>query len=239
MAKNAGLDVQKFQEEVANGLFFQSNIPTGYGLGSSGAVVAAVYDRYCMDKETDLFLLKNKLGAMESFFHGKSSGIDPLVSFVQKSLLIDNNFIKKIEAPLLTHPSDDYCFFLLDTNKKRSAKPLIQWFTERSLDNYFIKIIEEQLLVFNKSAIESLLENDAENLFGQMHGISDFQFRYFPPMIPSEIRAAWLDGLASDFFKIKLCGAGGGGFMLGFSKNWAATVEKLAGFPLVKLNFGP
>ncbi len=234
-AKQAGLDVQKFQDDLKNGLFFQSNIPTGYGLGSSGAVVAAVYDRYCLEKETDLFLLKNKLGALEGFFHGKSSGIDPLISFVQESLVIGNNFAKKTSMDLLKNSLSDHCFFLLDTNKKRSAKPLIQWFAERSLDNYFIKKIEEQLLVFNKSAIESLLENDVETLFEKVHLIGDFQFRHFPPMVPAEIRSAWLDGLASDFFKLKLCGAGGGGFMLGFSKNWAATVEQLGGFSLIKI----
>ena len=33
-----------------NGLFFKSNIPQGYGLGSSGAMVAAFYDRYAKKK---------------------------------------------------------------------------------------------------------------------------------------------------------------------------------------------
>ncbi len=234
-AKNAGLDVEKMQAELKNGLFFQSNIPTGYGLGSSGAVVAAVYDRFVFEKELDLILLKNKLGALEGFFHGKSSGIDPLVSFVQENLLISGLSVLPTSIPFLEKQTDAGRFFLLDTNKKRSAKPLISWFSERSTDPYFIKNLEDNLLIFNQLAIESLLDGDAENLFEQMHAISDFQFRHFPPMIPDFLRAAWLDGLASDFFKLKLCGAGGGGFMLGFSKNWAVTVERLGGFSLVKL----
>lgn len=234
-AKNAGLDVEKMQAELKNGLFFQSNIPTGYGLGSSGAVVAAVYDRFVFEKELDLILLKNKLGALEGFFHGKSSGIDPLVSFVQENLLISGLSVLPTSIPFLEKQTDAGRFFLLDTNKKRSAKPLISWFSERSTDPYFIKNLEDNLLIFNQLAIESLLDGDAQNLFEQMHAISDFQFRHFQPMIPDFLRAAWLDGLASDFFKLKLCGAGGGGFMLGFSKNWAATVERLGGFSLVKL----
>ena len=238
-AISAGLDVKKFQEEVKNGLFFQSNIPTGYGLGSSGAVVAAVYDRYAFEPETDLVLLKNKLGALEGFFHGKSSGIDPLVSYVQKNLLINGDIIEQKPIFLLENPASETSFFLLDTQKRRSAKPLIQWFLDKSADDYFLKNIDGQLFMYNGAAIENLLEGDAEGLFEQMHLISDFQFRHFSPMIPDFLRTAWLDGLASDFFKLKLCGAGGGGFMLGFSKNWAATVEKLADFPLIKLNFAP
>lgn len=233
--KMAGLDVQKLQNELKDGLFFRSNIPTGYGLGSSGAVVAAVYDRYSDEKEADLFLLKNKLGALEGFFHGKSSGIDPLVSFTKKNLLIDQTSVRPITIDLLENQTDAGRFFLLDTNLKRSAKPLISWFSERCADPYFIQNLEEQLLVFNKTAIECLLENDPENLFEQMHAISDFQLRHFQPMVPGFLRSAWLDGLASDDFKLKLCGAGGGGFMLGFSKNWAATAARLAGFSLIKL----
>ncbi|MEO8962397.1 MAG: hypothetical protein ABI325_10970, partial [Ginsengibacter sp.] len=40
------LDVKQFKREIKNGLFFESNIPQGYGLGSSGAVVVAVVLRY-------------------------------------------------------------------------------------------------------------------------------------------------------------------------------------------------
>jgi mevalonate kinase len=35
-------------------------------------------------------------------------------------------------------------------------------------------------------------------------------------MIPDEILELWNKGIQSDLFSLKLCGAGGGGFMLGF-----------------------
>ena len=38
----AMLDVARFRAELKAGLFFRSDIPTGYGLGSSGALCAAV-----------------------------------------------------------------------------------------------------------------------------------------------------------------------------------------------------
>ena len=66
-------------------MYFDSSIPQGYGIGSSGALVASIYDQYALDKITVLEnLTKEKLqhlktvfAAMESFFHGKSSGLRP------------------------------------------------------------------------------------------------------------------------------------------------------------------
>ena len=45
-----GLDTETFKKDLAAGLYFRSDIPTGYGMGSSGALCAAVYDRYCREK---------------------------------------------------------------------------------------------------------------------------------------------------------------------------------------------
>ena len=45
-----GFDWLKINKDVTNSLFFKSNIPQGYGLGSSGALVAAFYDRYAKKK---------------------------------------------------------------------------------------------------------------------------------------------------------------------------------------------
>jgi mevalonate kinase len=38
------------RSEVDLGLNFESNIPVGYGLGSSGALVAAIYDDFFIEK---------------------------------------------------------------------------------------------------------------------------------------------------------------------------------------------
>ena len=46
-------------------------------------------------------------------------------------------------------------------------------------------------------------------------------------MILDAFKEVWLDGLSSDHFKLKICGAGGGGFLLGISKNKQKTMEFL------------
>ena len=45
-------NLQSLKEDISNGLYFDSDIPKGFGVGSSGALVAAIYDKYC-DSDTD------------------------------------------------------------------------------------------------------------------------------------------------------------------------------------------
>ena len=94
-------NIKQLRKDLANGLYFDSSIPQGYGIGSSGALVAAVYDRYANSKITilenltrdKLLKLKQIFGLMESFFHGKSSGLDPLNSFLSLPILIHSKDI--------------------------------------------------------------------------------------------------------------------------------------------------
>ena len=71
-----------------------------------------------------------------------------------------------------------------------------------------------------------------------MHNISLFQHRFFPEAIPLSFKNIWLEGLAGNDYKLKLCGAGGGGFILGFTKNLNLTKEILAksGFQIIPLS---
>ena len=83
-------DFKKMNYDLLKGMYFDSTIPQGYGIGSSGAIVAAFYDRYAENKITVLenltknkiIILKNIFSKMESHFHGKSSGLDPLNSYL-------------------------------------------------------------------------------------------------------------------------------------------------------------
>ncbi len=46
----AKLNTQQLESDIAKGMYFESTIPQGFGIGSSGALVASVYDRYAIDK---------------------------------------------------------------------------------------------------------------------------------------------------------------------------------------------
>ncbi len=91
-------NLEVLKTDVERGMYFDSSIPQGYGVGSSGALVAAIYDKYADNKITvlenltreKLLQLKNIFSQMESFFHGKSSGLDPLNSYLSIPILINS-----------------------------------------------------------------------------------------------------------------------------------------------------
>ena len=86
------LNVSEFKTDIENGLYFECNIPISYGLGSSGAIVASIFDAYSlMGKVSDFSELKSIFSRMESFYHGKSSGLDPLVSYLDKAILMEED----------------------------------------------------------------------------------------------------------------------------------------------------
>jgi mevalonate kinase len=62
-------NLDKFYRDLKLGMYFDSSIPKGYGVGSSGALVAAVYDYYANDKITILEnLTREKLLKLKEVF---------------------------------------------------------------------------------------------------------------------------------------------------------------------------
>lgn len=213
-----GMDVERLKKDLRLGLFFRSDIPIGYGLGSSGALCAAVYDRYCKEKTSDLAALKIIFASMESFFHGASSGIDPLTSFLKKPLSIKNK-VEVSVAEMADWKTERPVVFLLDTNLPRRTGPLVEWFLERGGEEVFAKKMNAELLPAHEAMVQAWLSADGENFWPNLRRVSSFQFQNFEPMIPATARDFWKKNLDNEDFTLKICGAGGGGFMLGFAKN--------------------
>jgi mevalonate kinase len=62
-------DIEALKADVNNGMYFDSSIPQGYGVGSSGALVAAIYDKYANNKITVLEnLTREKLLQLKTIF---------------------------------------------------------------------------------------------------------------------------------------------------------------------------
>jgi mevalonate kinase len=51
-------------------------------------------------------------------------------------------------------------------------------------------------------------------------------------MIPLEFHDLWRKGIETNTYYLKLCGSGGGGFMLGFTEDYEATEKALKGYRL-------
>ena len=228
------LDVARFKQELSAGLYFASDIPIGYGVGSSGALVAAIFDRYCMVREgKDLTMLKKTLAQMEGFFHGTSSGTDPLICYLNSAVVINEKEIKRTELPEMKKP---YSLFLLDTKIERSATPFIDYFLEKNKDALFQKKINNHYLPIVDQAIDCFVKGNWEQLFNAFNLISEFQFLFLKKMIPTNFFNIWQSGMDSDFFKLKICGAGGGGFILGMTDDFEKLNQEFGGYRIIELS---
>ncbi len=232
------LDVQKFRQQLDEGLYFKSNIPHGYGAGSSGALCAAVFDRFSgkekvVYKDADIPDLRNKLAQLESFFHGSSSGIDPLISYINKPVLINPNDNKIVQLPISKNSKG--AIFLLNTGIERKTEPLVQLFLEKCKDDHFAKICTKELAFFNREAIQYFLKGQWADLLKMVNQISLFQLKYFHEMIPKDFLPVWRKGLDQNLFKLKLCGAGGGGFILGFTEDFEKTASAVPNENLIPI----
>lgn len=222
---NFTFDVTSYEFDISQGLYFDSTIPRGFGLGSSGALCAALFDRYGkIDSKTsyNIFELKKVFAALESHFHGSSSGIDPLISFLNTPILIrEKNELGPVEIPL--YKEGEGAIFLLNTGRTRRTEPLVDLFLEKCNTEAFKRLCDDTLLPITNNCIISFLEGDKNALYKSYRLLSDFQYKYLAPMIPKLFYDIWEEGIKSQEYYLKLCGAGGGGFLLGMTQNFERT----------------
>ncbi|MBW8199748.1 mevalonate kinase [Flagellimonas abyssi] len=239
-------DIEALEKDVADGMYFDSSIPQGYGIGSSGALVAAIYDRYATDKITvlenltreKLLQLKKIFGKMESFFHGKSSGLDPLNSYLSLPILINSK--DNIESTSI--PSQNMegkgAVFLLDSGMTGETAPMVQLFMENMKQEGFRNMIKNQFIKHTDACVEDFLNGNVKSLFGNLKQLSHVVFDNFKPMIPAKFHQLWQKGIETNDYYLKLCGSGGGGYILGFTQDLERAKKALEGHNLeVVYNF--
>ncbi|HCN11259.1 MAG TPA: mevalonate kinase [Kaistella sp.] len=236
LPENFKLNISAFQKDIKKGLFFDSNIPQGYGVGSSGALVAAIFERYSVNKlvpenisKDDLKNLKKVFGEMESYFHGKSSGIDPLICYMNLPILIENKEnVDKVSIPA-SHEGKG-AIFLIDSGMTGETGPMVQIFFEKMKTEGFRKTLKEEFIRYNNACIDAFLKKEMNPLFKNLKNLSVWAYEHFKPMIPQNIYNAWKKGLDTNAYYLKLCGSGGGGYILGFTKDYKKAEKMLEGF---------
>ena len=233
-------DIAALEADVAAGLYFDSSIPQGYGVGSSGALVAAIYDHYAKDKITvlenltkdKLLALKGIFGKMESFFHGTSSGLDPLNSYLSLPILINSK--DNIEPAGIPSQSVDGkgAVFLIDSGMVGETAPMVTIFMEKLKDQGFRHVIKEQFIKHTDACVEHFLKGDVKSLFSSTKELSTVVLNHFKPMIPEQFHQVWQKGIESNDYYLKLCGSGGGGYILGFTPDLEKAKESLKDYQL-------
>lgn len=239
-------NIQEMLNDIASGMYFDSSIPQGYGVGSSGALVAAIYDKYANDKITvlenltrdKLLQLKGIFGQMESFFHGKSSGLDPLNSYLSLPILINSK--DNIEPTGIPSQSvqGKGAVFLIDSGIVGETAPMVNIFMENLKDNGFRKMLKSQFIKHTNACVENFLHGDIKSLFENTKKLSKVVLNHFKPMIPEQFHQVWQNGIETNDYYLKLCGSGGGGYILGFTEDLEKAKASLKDYKLeVVYNF--
>ena len=233
-------DITELNADLEKGMYFDSSIPQGYGVGSSGALVAAIYDKYAFDKITvlenltkeKLLKLKTIFSKMESFFHGKSSGLDPLNSYLSLPILINSK--DNIEPAGLPSQAQNGngAVFLLDSGIVGETAPMVHIFMENMKQEGFRNIIKDKFVKHTDACVENFLEGDFKSLFGNIKHLSNVVLDNFKPMIPKQFHELWRNGIETNDYYLKLCGSGGGGYILGFTEDFEKAKKALEGHKL-------
>lgn len=220
-------DMEALKKDVKAGLYFDSSIPQGYGIGSSGALVAAIYDKYANNRITvlenltreKLLTLKHIFSEMESFFHGKSSGLDPLNSYLSIPILINStDHIEPTGIPSQTENGKG-AVFLLDSGSTGETAPMVQIFMENMKQEGFRNMLRDQFVKHTDACVDDFLQGNIKSLFGNIKQLSKVVLENFKPMIPAQFHKLWKKGIDTNAYYLKLCGSGGGGYMLGFTED--------------------
>ena len=206
-------DLQALKKDLDEGIFLASNVPSGYGLGSSGTLVAAVYDRYALQKTENYLQLKTLFGQMESHFHGSSSGIDPLQCYLGKPFKITPNGVELLSDDFL---KKNIHICLIDTKIKSNTKPLVNHFKAQRENPGFLNRFQAEYVPCVTSCIDAMINSNKELFFNSLKRLTKGQLEFLRPMVTDNT----LVHFSTDYdfnFGVKISGSGGGGYVLGFT----------------------
>jgi len=213
-------DLERLENDLGNGLYFNSNIPQQYGVGSSGALVAALFCKY-----TDVLhaedapspeVLKADFSLLESYFHRKSSGLDPLISYLNQPVLLDSG--KQVCPIEFDINKLGLAMALIDTRTTGATGPLVQHFIDLFNLPEFEQAFEKQFIPANNGCIRSLLDGNKQQFFLHVEQLIRFQIYHFHRMIPVNFHRV-ISFAHCEKVYIKLLGSGGGGFLLAFAES--------------------
>ncbi|MGE4586250.1 MAG: hypothetical protein AB7D05_02795 [Mangrovibacterium sp.] len=216
------LKLDRLRKDIGEQLCFQSDIPPEYGIGSSGALCAALLYSYSSYPHALSLIcrrhslteaLKHDFVLMEAYFHGHSSGLDPLVSFLHQPVLFDNS---RISLPRLPLNGERVSAYLLDTGQPGATTSLLSLFLEKMENPDFRDRFRGEYMPANDGAIQSFLGGEQDSLFGYLQRISRFQLNQLPEMIPAGY-VLTMQKLLEQGIPVKLLGSGGGGYLLAFA----------------------
>ena len=96
---------------------------------------------------------------------------------------------------------------------------MVQIFMENMKQEGFRKMIKDQFVKHTDDCVEDFLRGDVSSLFSNIKKLSHVVLDHFKPMIPAQFHKLWEQGIKTNDYYLKLCGSGGGGYILGFTED--------------------
>ena len=232
------LDLKRMEEELRQGISFRSNIPQQSGLGSSGALVAAIYDRYRdPSNSSGMEEVRSTLSKLEAYYHSKSSGIDPLVSFVNRPVMIGKG------SPQIMDEPDEGWFkgadlFLIHSGVMGLTKSGVASFWNRvSADQDFNRRMQNSYIPLVNRMVNDMTTTQTRTDGSSWFTLATLQAELFDYLFPPAMKELAAQGLKNGMFALKICGSGGGGFYLAYTskpEEFREYIEK-KGFSLIRV----
>ena len=125
-----------------------------------------------------------------------------------------------------------HVIFLLNTGIERQTSKMVTQFKDLYKEDAYKQKVDGALTTYTNDSIYSFLSEDTQSLYQNLDKLIHFQLDEMNFLIPPSFQKSITTGLDNGDYFLKICGAGGGGFMLGFTENWTATQEQLKGSEL-------
>ena len=102
----------------------------------------------------------------------------------------------------------------------------------------FRSMLKDQFIKHTDACVDAFLAGDVSTLFNNTKQLSKVVLNHFKPMIPRKFHQLWASGIESNDYYLKLCGSGGGGYILGFTQDIDKARKALSDYKLeVVYNF--
>ena len=121
---------------------------------------------------------------------------------------------------------------MVDSGEIGKTAPMISLFMENMKNEAFNNLIIERFIRYSDACIENFINGNINLLFTNIKSLSKFVLKNLKPMIPNTFHQLWKTGIDSETYYLKLCGSGGGGFILGFTEDFEKAQKKLKDYPL-------
>ena len=140
----------------------------------------------------------------------------PLTIYINKPLLFNKQ--RKLSVVEFKQKTD-FSTYLIDTGESAKTNPLISVFMNQFAPDGKINDTAFEYIRLTDKCIQHLLSNNYNDFLNSLRALSYFQLINMYNLIPQNMYQVWKEGLESESIFMKLCGSGGGGYLIAFASD--------------------